>query len=72
MKWYILRKIKQENWHKKSTENMNTSLSAKKNEIYNNFPTMKTPGSKDFSKHLRNKQYPPTETLADKRKSGNL
>lgn len=51
---------------------MNTSLSAKKNEIYNNFPTMKTPGSKDFSKHLRNKQYPPTETLADKRKSGNL
>ena len=42
MKWYILRKIKQENWHKKSTENMNTSLSAKKKMKYTiNFPQLK-------------------------------
>ena len=41
MKWYILRKIKQENWHKKSTENMNTSLSAKKMKSTITFPQWK-------------------------------
>lgn len=33
---------------------------------------MKTLGPKDFSKHLRNKQHPPIETLADKRKKWEL